>query len=68
MNAIHEPSQEVIDALLENEIQFMHDLAMKYVKTDPMLAREMLAVMGGLIGKRSKAQVERLEKERGLRA
>jgi hypothetical protein len=65
---LREPTQDERDSALEREIQFTHDLAMKYVSTDPMLAREILAVMAALIDKRSREQVERMERKRGLRA
>lgn len=66
MNAIREPSQEEIDAALEREIQTAHDFAMKYVDSDPALAREAFSVMARLIAKRSKQQVAKIERAKGL--
>lgn len=60
------PTQAELDAALEREIDTAHQCAMKYVSSDPALAREAFSVMARLIAKRSRAQVERLEKERGL--
>lgn len=65
---LREPSQEEIDAGLEREIQSVHSFAMKYVDSDPALAREAFSIMARLIAKRSKAQVEKIERAKGLRS
>lgn len=67
MNAIREPSQEDIDAALETDIQFAHRIAMYYVAIDPALAREAFSMMARLVAKRSREQVEKMERARGLR-
>jgi hypothetical protein len=68
VNAIHDLSQDTIDAALERDIQTVHRLAMAYAAEDSALAREAFSLMTRLIGKRSKAQIDRMQsKIEGLR-
>lgn len=68
MNAIREPSQEEIDAGLEREIETAHLAYADTIRTGtPDDIKAAFAAMARLVERRSLQQIEKMEKERGLR-
>jgi hypothetical protein len=67
MNAVHEPTQDEIDAALEREIETAR-LAMVRADAagDKDGAREFKETMYAFIARRSRQQIERMSRERGL--
>lgn len=66
---VRDPTQDEVDAGLEREIETAHRAYLRAVEMqDTPAIRECFDVMAALVEQRSPAQVERLERERGLRA
>lgn len=61
------PTQDDIDAGLERLITTTCMFATQVAASDPQLSREMFALMGQLVEKRSPGQIARMERGRGLR-
>jgi len=66
--SVPELTQMDLDAALEREIETAHRAYLQAVElNDTPSIRECFDVMAALVERRSPAQIERLERERGLR-